>query len=62
VLSSHPATRMAYRRYMVDQLRWLTDPGAERAFKQKKARASHWWDPGETAPQRGPDFRTLLGQ
>lgn len=61
VLSSHPATRLAYRRLFVDQLHWLADPAADKRFKAKKKRASHWWEPGETGPARAPDVSTAGG-
>lgn len=61
VLSSHPATRLAYRRYFIDNLQWLADPEADRSFKAKKARSSYWFEPGTAAPQRAPDLSTAFG-
>lgn len=61
ILSSHPATRTAYRRMFVDQLQWLTDPEAEASFKAQKRRASSWWEPGAMTPSRLPDMSTALG-
>jgi len=39
VLSSHWATRGAYNRIVLDNLQWLTDPEADKAFKAQAARA-----------------------
>jgi hypothetical protein len=61
VLSSHPATRLAYRRYFIDNLQWLLDPEAEASFKAKKSRASHWWEPGALEPQGLPDLSAVGG-
>lgn len=61
ILSSHPATRAAYRRMFVDQLQWLTDPEAEESFKAQKRKATHWWEPGALTPQRLPDPAAALG-
>lgn len=61
ILSSHPATRAAYRRMFVDQLQWLTDPEAEESFQRQRRRTSHWWEPGNLTPTRLPDPATVLG-
>ncbi|MGR6465393.1 hypothetical protein [Rhizobium sp. PAMB 3182] len=62
VLSSHPATRAAYRRAFVDQLQWLMDPEADKSFKAQKRKASFWWEPGEFNPRRLPDLSTAGGE
>ena len=56
VLSSHPATRLAYRRLVVDNLQWLSDPKANKSFKAKARKKSYWWRPGEAGARRGPNF------
>lgn len=61
VLSSHPATRLWYRRLFIDNLQWLTDPEADKSFKAKTKRNSHWWEPGNLTPTRLPDPATTLG-
>lgn len=61
VLSSHPATRLWYRRYFVENLQWLLDPDAEESFKAKQRRASQWWEPGVLAPSRLPDLQAATG-
>jgi len=57
ILSSHWATRGAYRHLILDQLQFLTDPEAHQAFKAQMSRAKnqgqdYWWRPGETMPRR----------
>ncbi|PZU23914.1 MAG: hypothetical protein DI589_06565 [Shinella sp.] len=54
ILSSHPATRVMYRRAVVDQLQWLLDPEAEMSFKAQKRKSTFWWEPGETTFRRMP--------
>jgi hypothetical protein len=61
VLSSHPATRLWYRRYFIDNLQWLLDPEADASFKAKQRRASQWWEPGVMAPARLPDPASVAG-
>lgn len=61
VLSSHPATRLWYRRMVIDNLQWMFDPKADKSFKAQKRRASYWWVPGEARPRRGPDPATARG-
>lgn len=39
VLSSHWATRGAYNRVVLDNLQWLTDPNADKAFKAQISQA-----------------------
>lgn len=60
VLSSWWATRGAYRRLILDQLQWMVDPEANRAFKtrarnlESRTGQGYWWEPGEAFPSRGP--------
>lgn len=61
ILSSHPATRNWYRRAFVDQLQWLLDPDADKSFKSQKAKASHWWEPGELTFKRLPNPEAAMG-
>lgn len=56
ILSSHPATRLAHRRYLVDNLQWLTDPQAHKSFSAKARKKPYYWKPGTMGPQRAPDF------
>ncbi len=51
VVSSHWATRGAWRRVVLDNLQWLADPEADRSFKAQAARAKRngaafWLPPG----------------
>lgn len=62
ILSSHPLTRAWYRRAFVDQLQWLVDPDADKSFKAQKARASHWWEPGNVTFKRLPNPDAAFGQ
>lgn len=61
ILSTHPATRTAYRRMFVDQLQWLADPEAEASFAAQKRKASSWWEPGAMMPNRLPDLSAAGG-
>lgn len=60
VLPSHPLTRLAYRRLIIDQLQWMTDPKADKSFKAKQRAAKYYWGPGQLTPKRGPDLRHAL--
>jgi hypothetical protein len=54
--------RLAYQRIFMDQLEKLTDPDANRKFKQKQRRLlkeqgnGYWWRPGQVSPDRAPAF------
>lgn len=50
IVSSHPTTRLIWRRWFVDNLQELVDPDADKSFRAKKSRAQHWWSPGEASP------------
>ncbi|MDZ7822602.1 MAG: hypothetical protein U5K75_00185 [Ahrensia sp.] len=63
VLSSHPLTRLAYRRAFIDHLQMIADPDAEKSFKAKRARHGYFIEPGPgIAPQRAPTFGAALGE
>ncbi|TRL39825.1 hypothetical protein [Rhizobium straminoryzae] len=60
-------TRLAWERILMDQLQFLVDPEADKAFKQrqrffaKEFGQQFWWAPGRTAPQRAPNIGAALG-
>lgn len=62
IVSSHPFTRGAYQRLVLDQLEYLVDPEAHKYFNDKKQRMYRetgqrfYWQPGELGPDRGPDW------
>ena len=73
VLSSHPLTRLAYRRVLLDNLQWAKDPKADKAFKAKAASAKkngagYFLPPGTLTPgrkvpaRRAPSWQNALGQ
>jgi hypothetical protein len=47
---------------VVDQLQYLTDPDAHKYFREQEKRMrretgqSYFWRPGETSPERAPEF------
>lgn len=56
---------LALRRTVLDQLRYLYDPDAEKYYKRKAAKAERegqpfWWAPGQVAPSRAPDPTNIL--
>lgn len=59
-------TRLAWERIVMDQLQFLVDPEANKAFKQKQKffqrefGQGFWWTPGETTPDRAPDLGTAV--
>jgi hypothetical protein len=59
--------KLAWEREVLDQLQFLADPEANKAFKRqqqfwkKDFGQEFYWAPGETAPARGPDFSTAFG-
>jgi hypothetical protein len=72
VLSSHWATRGAYRRLFLDNLQWLADPLADASFKAsaqnaKQNGAEFWFPPGAATPSRKagrvrqPDMGNAIG-
>jgi hypothetical protein len=73
IASSHPLTRAAYRRVLLDNLQWATDPNADKAFKAKISRAKsngsqYFLPPGtltpsrKIPPRRAPNWRSAIGQ
>lgn len=62
VLASLWQTRAAYRRMVTDQLQYLLDPEAHKHFReqerrlQTETRQGYFWRPGETAPDRLPQY------
>lgn len=73
VVSSHPATRAAWQRVVLDNLQWATDPKADKSFKAKAARAKangapYFLPPGTLTPSRAapkrrvPDFGNAIGR
>jgi len=61
-LSSLWYTRVAYERWVVDQLRLAADPEAHAKNRRKIRRAkrekdqSYWWRPGQATPDRPPEI------
>jgi len=56
--------RLAYDRVLMDNLRRLTDPKAEKAFNRRgryvrDLGTDTWWYPGRNLPERSPDFDIL---
>jgi hypothetical protein len=58
--------RLAYERVLLDQLQYLVDPKANRAFKQKQqwwkreTGQEFFWAPGAPTPERAPDFTAAM--
>lgn len=59
--------RLALERHVLDRLQEQIDPEAHRAWRREMQRferdfeTSYWWEPGERAPDRAPDFENALG-
>lgn len=58
---------LALKRTILDQVRYLYDPEAEKYYKKKAARAEKegqpfWWAPGQTAPTRAPNLDNITQQ
>ena len=58
---------LALKRTILDQLRYLYDPDAEKYFRKKASKAERdgqpfWWAPGQTAPTRAPNVRNIVEQ
>jgi hypothetical protein len=66
VLSSLWPLRAAYRRVFLDQLQYLLDPEAARAFGEQQGRLRRdtrqefFWEPGDLAPTRAPRLENAL--
>ncbi|MDQ1185930.1 hypothetical protein [Agrobacterium larrymoorei] len=60
-------TKLAWERIVWDQLQYLADPEANKAFKQrqrffdKEFGQGFWWRPGETLPDRAPNLPAAIG-
>jgi hypothetical protein len=60
-------TRLAWERILMDQLQFLVDPEANKAFKnrqrffQKEFGQGFWWEPGRAVPQRAPNLGAAFG-
>lgn len=60
--------KAAWERILFDQMQWIADPEANKAFKQRQRffqrefGQDFWWAPGEIAPRRGPDLGAALGR
>ena len=58
--------RAGYGRVFLDNLQRLVDPQAHDAFhkrlmdREQKDKAGYWWRPGDTMPDRAPDFGNLF--
>ena len=61
-------TRLVMQRLFYDRLLQLADPDAQQSFRrimqaaQRNYNQSFYWRPGETAPERGPEFSRALGE
>lgn len=58
---------LALKRTILDQLRYLYDPDAEKYYKTKAKKAERegqpfWWAPGQTAPDRAPNLSNITEQ
>lgn len=74
VASSHPATRLAWNRVVLDNLSWATDPKAHKAFKRQIGKAKKdghpfWLPPGGLTPgarnlpaRRAPNLGNAVGR
>ena len=56
--------RLAYDRWLMDNMRRLTDPKAEKAFRRRGRYVSDlgtdtWWSPGQGLPDRPPELDVL---
>jgi hypothetical protein len=60
-------TRLAYERVLLDQVQKMVDPEAPQAFarainsRRREYRQEFFWQPGDSAPQRSPNFGAVLG-
>jgi len=58
--------KLAAERLLWDQLTWLADPEAQKAFRrqeqywQRSTGQDFFWKPGETAPRRAPELGAAL--
>ena len=59
-------TRLAWQRLIADQISAYADPDIEKARRRMRKRAkkegtAYFWEPGEIAPERAPDFANAIG-
>lgn len=59
--------KLAFDRLVTDQIQQEIDPEYRQAWRRMDKRATEqrtkfWWAPGETAPERAPDFANATGQ
>lgn len=57
--------KLAFQREVLDQMQMQTDPEYFNSFDRMEQRAredgsAYWWRPGETAPDRAPDFENAI--
>lgn len=61
-------TRAAWNRLVIDQLHYQVDPNAHKSMRERERRLQRelgqgsWWRPGETAPDRAPEFGAVFGR
>jgi hypothetical protein len=59
--------KLAYNRWVTDNLKRMADPEAEASFRRKvsdlkrQTGQRYWWAPGRNAPDRAPDAAALAG-
>lgn len=59
--------KLAFRRIISEQLQAEADPAAHQRFREIEHKAlkdygqEHWWSPGETKPDRGPNMKAAFG-
>jgi len=59
--------RLAFDREVMDQIQQQIDPDYRKAWRRMEQRAAeqgsqYWWEPGQQAPERGPDFSNIAPQ
>lgn len=60
-------TKLLFRRLAIDQMMQEADPAAYRRMKQAEQRdlktynQGSWWGPGDTEPDRAPDWGAVIG-
>jgi len=60
--------RLALERQILDRLQIWGDPDAKQRMREIEARyrretgQRYWWSPGDTEPERGPDFERLTAE
>lgn len=59
--------KLAFDRIITDEIQEAIDPDYRKSWRRMKKRAAEqrtqfYWEPGETAPDRAPDFSNALGE